>query len=44
MSGGYVICEYEKVKENFPYYSNLMTNLRNTMIAKAQSKWGMRWA
>ena len=44
MSGGYVICEYEKVKESFPYYSNLMTNLRNTMIAKAQSKWGMRWA
>lgn len=44
MSGGYVICEYDKVKDNFPYYSNMMRNLRNTMIAKAQSKWGLRWA
>ena len=44
MTGDYVICEYEKVKPEFPYFESVMTTLRNTLIAKAERKWGLRWA
>jgi len=35
----YVICEYEKVKQNFPEFRTVMENLRNTLIAKATADW-----
>jgi hypothetical protein len=35
----YVICEYEKVKQNFPEFGTMMQNLRNSLIAEASSKW-----
>lgn len=35
----YVICEYEKVKQNFPEFATVMQNLRNTLIAKASADW-----
>jgi hypothetical protein len=35
----YVICEYEKVKQNFPEFGTMMQNLRNTLIAKASADW-----
>lgn len=35
----YVICEYEKVKQNFPEFAAVMQNLRNTLIAKASADW-----
>lgn len=35
----YVICEYEKVKQNFPEFGTMMQNLRNSLIAEAASKW-----
>jgi hypothetical protein len=35
----YVICEYEKVKEEFPEFNGMMQNLRTTLIAKAQADW-----
>jgi len=44
MSGGYVICEYEKVKQNFPKFQGVMTNLRNKLIAKAEKDWNMPFA
>lgn len=44
MTGDYVICEYEKVKTEFPYFENVMSNLRNTLISRAERKWGLRWA
>lgn len=44
MTGDYVICEYEEVKANFPYFGAIMSKLRNTLIARAERKWGLRWA
>jgi len=44
MSGGYVICEYEKVKQGFPKFQSVMTNLRNQLIAKAEKDWNMPFA
>lgn len=35
----YVICEYEKVKQNFPEFATVMQNLRSTLIAKASADW-----
>lgn len=35
----YVICEYEKVKEVFPEFGNMMQKLRNDLVAKATSDW-----
>ena len=37
---GYVICEYEKVKEQFPEFKSIMETLRTTLIAKCQADWG----
>lgn len=44
MVGGFVICEYEKVREEFPEFQDVMTNLRNTLIEKAKKDWGMTFA
>ena len=44
MTGDYVICEYEEVKESFPYFREIMSTLRNTLIARAERKWGLTWA
>jgi len=35
----YVICEYEKVKQNFPEFGTMMQNLRTSLIAKAAADW-----
>lgn len=44
MAGGYVICEYETVKQRFPKFQSVMTNLRNQLIAKAEKDWNMQFA
>jgi len=44
MSGGYVICEYEKVKQEFPKFQSVLTTLRNRLIAKAEKDWNMPFA
>lgn len=36
---GYVICEYEKVKSEFPEFKAIMERLRTNLIAKAQRDW-----
>ena len=44
MTGGYVICEYEEVKQEFPEFSAVMTKLRSQLIAKAEKDWNMAFA
>jgi len=36
---GFVICEYEKVKKNFPEFASKMANLKASLIAKASADW-----
>lgn len=40
MGSGYIICEYEKVKESFPYFGGVMSSLKDALIAKARRDWG----
>lgn len=44
MAGGYVICEYETVKQRFPKFQSVLTTLRNKLIAKAEKDWDMPFA
>ena len=39
MSGGYVLCEYDKVKEYFPEFNAMMEALEATLVAKARADW-----
>ena len=39
MAGGYVICEYDSVKQEFPEFQEVMRRLRDQLIAKAESDW-----
>lgn len=36
---GYVICEYEKVKEQFPQFKQVMDTLETNLVAKAIADW-----
>jgi len=36
---GYVICEYEKVRQWMPEFASAMEKLRNDLIAKASADW-----
>ena len=36
---GFVICEYEKVKEQFPHFQRVMANLESALLAKARTDW-----
>lgn len=36
---GYVICEYEKVREEFPNFKSVMDTLEANLIANALSEW-----
>jgi hypothetical protein len=39
MTGGYVICEYDEVKEYFPEFNIAMESLHTALIAKAAADW-----
>jgi len=39
MTGGYVICEYDKVKAEFPEFRAIMQALEDSLIAKASADW-----
>ena len=39
MTGGYVLCEYEQVKKNFPEFARTMASLRTALVAKATADW-----
>jgi hypothetical protein len=36
---GYVICEYEKVRQYMPEFAATMAQLKNDLVAKAQADW-----
>ena len=37
--GAYVICEYGKIREYFPEFQDIMTRLKENLIAKAIADW-----
>ena len=37
--GGYVLCEYEAVKQEFPEFNAVMEALHSSLIAKAEADW-----
>jgi len=39
MSGGYVLCEYNSVKEEFPEFKSTMEELERRLIEKAEADW-----
>ena len=39
MTGGYVLCEYEQVKKNFPEFARTMASLKTALVAKATADW-----
>jgi len=39
MAGGYVICEYETVKKDFPEFKAVMEALETAMVTKATADW-----
>jgi hypothetical protein len=39
----YVICEYDKVRKVFPEFKAVVEDLKNALIAKARSDWGMEF-
>jgi len=39
MAGGFVICEYDAVKREFPEFKRLMDALRSDLIAKCEADW-----
>ncbi|MBA7493308.1 hypothetical protein ES702_03866 [subsurface metagenome] len=42
-TGGYVICEYEKVRDSFPEFQSVLNKLRTTLIARAEKDWPLTW-
>ena len=40
MSGGYVIMEYDALKEDFPKFQNILASARANLIADAEDDWG----
>ena len=41
MAGGYVLCEYESVKKEFPEFKATMDALKTRLITEAARKWGI---
>jgi len=41
MAGGYVICEYESVKKEFPEFKSTMDTLEATLVDMAVADWGI---
>ena len=41
MAGGYVICEYESVKQEFPEFKGVMDDLKAKLIDLAHKDWGI---
>ena len=39
MTGGYVICEYSKVKDYFPEFQRMMSTLHTSLVARAAADW-----
>jgi len=41
MAGGYVICEYDSVKKEFPEFNAVMTTLKTNLINLASKDWNI---
>jgi len=41
MAGGYIICEYESVKKEFPEFKATMDSLEATLVNMAVADWGI---
>ena len=41
MAGGYVICEYESVKQEFPEFKTVMEDLKAKLVDLASKDWGI---
>jgi len=41
MAGGYVICEYESVKQEFPEFKTVMEDLKSKLVDLAYKDWGI---
>jgi len=39
MSSRFVLCEYEKLRETYPWFNEVMANLEAALIAKARKDW-----
>ncbi len=39
----YMICEYQKVKEEFPEFNDVMKALETELISRGRDKWGSRF-
>lgn len=38
---GYILCEYNKVKEEFPEFKKVMDDLKSALVSKASAEWGI---
>jgi len=41
MPGGYILCEYEDVKKEFPEFRTVMRELKEELLSRAQADWGI---
>jgi len=41
MGGGYILCEYDRVKKEFPEFKATMNALRRRLISRASVDWGI---
>jgi hypothetical protein len=41
MPGGYILCEYESVKREFPEFKAVMDSLKASLVEKARADWGI---
>jgi len=41
MAGGYILCEYEDVKKEFPEFRTVMNDVKEELLSRAQADWGI---
>jgi len=41
MAGGYILCEYEDVKKEFPEFRTVMRDVKEELLSRAQADWGI---
>jgi hypothetical protein len=41
LPGGYIICEYESVKKEFPEFNAVMESLKSELVSRSSEEWGI---
>jgi len=41
MPGGYILCEYDDVKKEFPEFRTVMRDVKEELLSRAQADWGI---